>query len=1095
MVTCPACGTGFEGPVNFCSQCATPLSTSPLRQEYKIVTIAFCDVVKSTALGRRLAPLAFSQVMERYGETVRQVLGGPGTSIGKRHGDGFMAAFGVPELREDDTLRAVRSANELRGAIADLSAELQREHGVELQVRMGINTGEVLVKGAGTLEEEITGDAVTVARRLEQAAPAGQILLGEETYKLVDDAVEAEPAEQLIVEGLPGEQSTWRLLEVFPGRKERSLAPLVGRGLEKELLGSLFARAVDEQSAHLVMLLGPGGVGKSRLTDEFALQLGERATVLRTKCLQMGKSVTVWPMVEIIRNAADIKPVDSPEAARARVAHLLRTDERGELVTERIAQMLGFGHSTELPEGTLWALQHVLEAVARRRPLVVIVDDLQWADAILLDVVEHLAVHLHSVPVLLVCIARPDELFEHRDGWPVKVTNALSLKLSPLRIGEGETLVEYLLGAKVAPEVQALVAQSAQGYPLIIEEMVANLRDEERLESVDGRWTLRSKPAEVRDRRAGSVPTMIQALLQAKLERLDPRGLGIVEAASVVGERFHMGDVEALSDGVSPEDIEMGIEELIRLDLIQLDHSPASFPLPPNSGAGYKFRHTMIQAVAYGRMPDDRRAAYHEQYAEWLAAHTKDRPHQFDELVSHHFHEAYRYLSKVYPRDQGTADVGRRAGERYAEAGRRAAIRGDTGLVRSWLGQAVRLLPDDHPERRRALPALADAQQASGKLDEAASSYRELAKSATAVGDEGLAMHATIGRLRLMVLGDPMRLLDEGRDQVELAIPVFDRLGDNQGLAKTWHLLAYLDWSRGRLSVATASAEKARYFAREAADPYWEATALSLTCLILYWGSAPLDEVERRNQEALAEAQRRGMRSLEATALTVLARVAALRRDRDEARRLVDEANSITSDLGESLTQAADCITQALIELPEGDLAAAQDLLVSGYQQLEEMGGTRPRANVAAMLARVLLLRGRSEEAEEYARICERIAPPDQIDAQVKWRSLRGIILARTGDFAEAEQLAREAVTLADKTDQLDSRAEARLDLAEVLRLDGRRREAARALGRAIDLYREKGNEVGEAYARQMMSGVGQRPGLPLDPEEGAQGPEPDRQQ
>jgi class 3 adenylate cyclase/tetratricopeptide (TPR) repeat protein len=1073
MATCPTCGSGFEGPAKFCAQCGTPVSADPLRQEYKIVTIVFCDVVKSTALGQRLEPLATSRVMERYGDTVREVLGGPGTSIGKRHGDGFMAAFGVPELREDDAQRAVRAAHDLRAAIRELSAELQREYGVGLEVRLGINTGNVLVKGAST--EEITGDAVTVAKRFEQVAGAGEILLGDETFKLVAASMQAEPVEQLKVDGLPGMQTGWRLLEVVPGRRSRQLAPLVGRELERGLLGGMFDRAVLEQTSHLAMLLGPGGVGKSRLTDEFVLELGERATVLRAKCPPIGKSVTVWPMVEIVRQAAGIKSADSPEEARSRVAKLVRAEERSKLVTERMAQMLGFGHSTELPEGTLWALQRVLEAVARRRPLVIVLDDLQWADSILLEAVERIALGLGDVPVLLVCIARPDELFENRDTWPARPADHMSLQLKPLHDREGEKLVEHLLGAKVAPEVQTLVAAAAQGYPLIIEEKVASLRHQEQLQvDDDGRWTLRSTAPGAQDRETGSVPTVIKALLLAKLERLNTRALGIVEAASVVGERFHIGDVEALAEGADLDEIEADIQELIRLDLIQLDHSPASFPLPPNSRAGYKFRHTMIQAVAYGRMLDDTRATYHERYAEWLTEHTQDRPHQFDELVSHHYNEAYRYLSKVYPRDPRTTDVARRAGERYAEAGKRAVVRGDTGLIQAWLGRAVRLLPDDHSERRRALPALADAQQASGKLDDAARSYKELAKSATAVGDEGLAMHATIGRLRLMVLHDPKQILDEGREQVELAIPVFDRLGDNQGLAKAWYLLAYLDWTRGKLSMATASAEKARFFAREARDPYWEATILGLLCLVLYWGSAPLDEVERRNQEWLAEAQRRGMRSLEATALTVLARVAALRRDREEARRLVDAANSITSDLGELLTQAADCITQALIELPGGDLATAEDLLISGYKKLEEMGGTRPRASVAAMVARVKLLRDRLEEAEDYARTCERIAPPDQLDAQIKWRSIRGIISARGGDFAEAEQLAREAVILADKTDQIDSRAEARLDLAEVLRLDGRRHEAARALERAVELYREKGNEVGEAYARQLLSGIRQ---------------------
>jgi tetratricopeptide (TPR) repeat protein len=410
-----------------------------------------------------------------------------------------------------------------------------------------------------------------------------------------------------------------------------------------------------------------------------------------------------------------------------------------------------------------------------------------------------------------------------------------------------------------------------------------------------------------------------------------------------------------------------------------------------------------------------------------------------------------------------------RAGERYAVAGSRAVIRGDSRLVQAWLGRAVRLLPGDHPDRLRALPQLAEAQQASGKLTDAARTYQELAKSATAMGHEGLATHATVGRLRLTALHDPQRFLREGRDQVELAIPVFERLEDPLGLAKAWHLLAYLDWTRGRLSVAVANAEKARTFAREARDRYWEATVLGLHCLLLYWGSTPLDQVELSNRKALAEAQRSGMRGLEATALTVAARIAALRRNLDEARRLLRAANAITSDLGESLTQAADCISQALIELLDENLAAAEDMLRSGYRRLEQMGAIAPLAPVAAMLARVVLLRGREDEAEELTRTRERIAAPGQIDAQVKWRSIRALALARRRDPEEADRLARKAVYLADETDQLDSRAEARVDLAEVLRLGGRHGEAGRELDRAILLYREKGNEVAEATARRLL--------------------------
>jgi ATP/maltotriose-dependent transcriptional regulator MalT len=214
------------------------------------------------------------------------------------------------------------------------------------------------------------------------------------------------------------------------------------------------------------------------------------------------------------------------------------------------------------------------------------------------------------------------------------------------------------------------------------------------------------------------------------------------------------------------------------------------------------------------------------------------------------------------------------------------------------------------------------------------------------------------------------------------------------------------------------------------------------------------------------------MRSLEATTLTVLARVAALKGDTDEARHLVQSANSITSDLGESLTQAADCITQALVEVIDGDLDAAEQVLRSGSTELERMGGTRPRASVAAMLARVVHLRGRSDEAEELTRTCERLAPPDQLDAQIKWRSIRAVTIARS-DPEAAERLAKDAVHLADTTDQLDSRAEVRIDLADVLRLSGRRREAARELEHAIALYQAKGNDVGESNARRLPREIG----------------------
>jgi class 3 adenylate cyclase/tetratricopeptide (TPR) repeat protein len=1072
MAICPNCGNGLVDEARFCPHCGRPVGSRVSTQEFRIVTVVFCDVVKSTDLERQLDPQPMQQLLDRYGSAVRRALGGAGASVGKRHGDGFMAAFGVSELHEDDAMRAVRAAGELREALDELAKEVREQRGLEFHVRLGINTGNVLVRDAGTLEEELTGTPVNLAKRFEEAAGAGEILLGEETWRLVADAVKAEPAGPLEVKGAAEPQQVWRLLEVLPdrpGRARRPIAPMVGRGREQELLLRLFERAAAEGTCHLVSVLGSAGVGKSRLVDEFVAGLGDQATVLRGHCPAFGDSVTMWPMVEVVRQAAGIAPDDSAEQARARLGELLGGEERGKLVTERIAQLLGFGQDTGLPEDSYWALQRLLETLARRRPLILVIDDLQWADPILLDAVEHVAEYAEA-PLVLLCMARPDELFARRAAWPGGKANALSFLLSPLPEREGEQLVVHLLGGRVDQAVQAHINEWAQGFPLLVEELVNALREEGRLRRSDGRWTLAVESDEAAARRGRAVPTSIQALLLARLDRLGARGRSLLEPAAVVGQQFHLGDIEALHPDVSSGELAAGLQELVRQDLIRPDHGPTSAPLPPNSGPGYRFRHATIKTVAYERLPDDRRAELHERYADWLERETEDRRSQFDEIVGHHFYEAYRYTSRLEPGSRRAATLARRAGERYAAAGQRAAVRGDTRLVQAWLGRAARLLPADHPLRLAALPPLAEAQQASGKLTEATRSYQELARSATAVGDEGLALHATIGRLGITAVHDPRQFLREGRDEVELAIAAFDRVGDRLGLAKAWHLLAYLDWIRGRLTQAEADAERARVLAREAGDPGWEANAIGMHCLTLYWGPLPLEVCERRSREALSEAERSGVASLAATAYRVLARVAAHRGDLEEATRFVEAASAITREEGSLLPRAVDCISRAMVDMLAGDLTAAEEVLRGGYRQLEEMGGTGPRVNVATLLARVLLLRGRNEDAEELTRLCERLAAPDQADAQVKWRSIRAIAVARRGEPGEAERLAREAVYLAGKTDQLDSRAEAHVDLAEVLLLGGRGREAAHELERAITLFQEKGNEVGERGARRLLA-------------------------
>jgi predicted ATPase/class 3 adenylate cyclase len=1084
MPTCQRCGNGILQPLPYCPHCGAEVASAAPSEGLKPVTVVFCDVVRSTELGRLLDDVAMRRYMDRYGDRVRQIFGRHGGSVGRRHGDGFMAAFGMPELHEDDAWRAVRAADELRVALRELDAELQRDRGLSLKIRVGVNTGTVLVRDAEAIEDEVVGAAVTVAKRFEQAAETDQILIGAATYRLVAGAVDVGESSSIGVEGLPEPQVAWPLLKVIPDRpaRDRRLdAPMIGRQREQALLLETFRRMVEEQSCHLVSILGFAGVGKSRLVDEFVGSVSVQAAVLRGQCLQYGDPTALWPMIQIVRQAAGVEPTDPPDRVRERLDRLVLGKKLEERIAGRLAQVLGFGEEEEgLREDTVWALRRLLQSLAGDKPLVVVIDDLQWAEPTLLDAVDNIASSLDA-PIMLICLARPDELLSRRGDWGGGKLNHTSFRLSPLQESEGEQLVGYLLDGEVDPAAQTHITEWAQGYPLIVEELVANLRDEGKLTSINGHWELHLEeigdelpyPGAGAWEQAGrapkiSVPTSIQALFLARLGRLDPDRQAIIERAAVVGEQFHSRDIEVLWPDQTPQAIEAELEELVRQDLVRPDRGPVAVPLPPGSGEGYRFRHIMIRTVAYDRMPDNRRADLHERYADWLERNTEDRRSQFDELIGYHLFEAFRYANKLDPNADHTRELARRTGERHAAAGLRAAIRGDNQLTVTWLGRAAHLLPDGHPTRLEVLVPLAEALQAGGELHEAMTAYEEIADAARAADDHGLEAHATIGRLAVAAQTETAGFLKEGYKDIGLAIPVFDRLEDQLGLAKAYYLQAYRHWAIGKLSLARLDAERARDFAHKAEDPQWEARSISLLGLILYWGPTPLDEVEEHSKEAVTFARRAQIRALEADALTVQARIAAMRGQFVEAQEFLATARAVPVDLA-LLTQAADVHSEALIQLLNEQFAEAENTLTKADQKLAAQGGVGPRVAITAMLARVLLQRNRIDEAEKMTMICQQIAADHQVDAQVKWRAIRAVILARRGELEAAEKLAREAVDRVDETDQVDSRAEAHVDLAEVLRLDGRLGEAGRELELAIYLYKQKGNRVAERNVRRLL--------------------------
>jgi class 3 adenylate cyclase len=555
VTTCPSCGRENPEAARFCNACGAALRPSPAREVRKTVTVLFADVTGSTALGEQLDPESFHRVMARYFDAARTCLERHGGVVEKFIGDAVMAVFGVPTVHEDDALRAMRAAIDLRDALAPLNDELERDHGVSLHLRTGVNTGEVV---AGTEERLAAGDAVNVAARLEQSAQPDEILIGEQTLRLARGAVEAVAVEALALRGKAEALTAYRLLRIadgVPAFDRRLDAPLVGRRGELAALCTAYECAVSGRFCQLVTVLGPPGIGKSRLAREFEAVLIVNAKVLSGRCLPYGEGITYWPLVEIFREAD---------------------------AEEELTAALSAGATEEI----FWSVRKAFEQRSRDRPLALVIEDVHWAEPTLLDLLEHLVSWTRNAPLFLLCLARP-ELLDVRPAWGGQA-NAKMLSLEPLSQAESDDLIEELLGdSQLDVDARTRVREVAEGNPLFVEQLLAMLE-----EGGD----------------ADRVPATIQALLAARVDALPDEERTVLEHASVAGLEFEWEALAKLaSDGKRPPGARLAA--LVRKELIRPHEAIED---------SFRFRHMLIRDAAYERIPKMLRSELHERFAGWL---------------------------------------------------------------------------------------------------------------------------------------------------------------------------------------------------------------------------------------------------------------------------------------------------------------------------------------------------------------------------------------------------------------------------------------------------------------------------------------------
>jgi tetratricopeptide (TPR) repeat protein len=937
----------------------------------------------------------------------------------------------------------VRAAFDARTALAELDRELREQFGMSIEIRTGISTGEVVVGSGDQGAATIVGDALNVAARLEQSATAGDVLIGGETFAIVRHAIRAEPLEPLHVRGKADALVAYRVFGVLPGagiRQRRHRAPIVGRAAEVGLIRGALSRATSAELCHLVTVLGAAGVGKSRLVE--AALAEQEATVLSGRCLPYGDGVTFWALGEIIRGAAGVPENAKVESVVTEIARLVESDSDSDAVARTLAQMVGVEEGLADSAQASWAVRRLLEALARREPLVVVFDDIQWAEPLLLDLIEHVAALARDAPLLLVCMARP-ELLERRTGWGGGLRNATAIYLEPLGLADSVALIRNVPGGGALPDAACeRIAAETAGTPLFLEEMVAMLIDTGVIGHEHDAWRMKGDLDRV------SLPPTIQAVLASRLDLLESEERLTIELASIVGQEFSQAAVCAIAAPEVEKRIPPLLESLTRKDLI----------VPVWGGAmgseSLRFRHLLIRDAAYDTVPKARRAELHERFASWLEQTYRERIAEVEEIVGYHLEQAHGYRVAAEPAASAeTVSLAQRAAAHLGAAGRRAMARRDMAAAVQLLERARALQPPGSRNSWMTGIDVAHALSEAGAFDAAGDVLDEVLEASSAAPDEAIEAHARLELAQVRLAVDPEGAAAAGRVVADRALPGFRRDADHAGIARALIVSSEVDHLLARFGPYVDAQEEALEHLRRAGERHLIPEILATIAHGTAIGPTPTSIALVR----LRELEREGAAIPELVAKVRLriGYLLALQGSEREAIEAKAEAEALADEFGGGFHVGSFGLMAGELERVLGRVDHAERYLRASDEVLSRSGERSVRSTTLAVLSNVMLQGGELQEAERTARLALETGSSDDLAtvacAQI---TLAGALCARREPGAT--QAARAAVQTADRTDVLCLQAQAREVLAEALAASGHAGEAQTELRGALERYERK---------------------------------------